>query len=332
MRILVTGGTGFLGRHVVWRAAREGASVVFTGRRAEWAAEVLRDASGPVRWLPLDHGTPDAAARLAAGAIGCDAIVHCAALSSPWGARADFERANVQGTREVVQAALQAGVRRLVHVSTPSLYFAFRDALDIRESDPLPPPVNHYARTKRAAEAVVRGSAVPEVVLLRPRALFGPWDRTLMPRLLRAMATGPLPLMRGGRAQLDLTCVDNAVDAVWLALTRPLPRPGAVYNVSNGDPRPLSELLERMAAAFSLSLRTRPVPWPLVSATARALEWRARLGGGAEPPWTRYSAGVLAFSQTLNVDAIRADLGYRPAVPLDEGLQRHAHWWRAQQP
>ncbi len=152
-----------------------------------------------------------------------------------------------------------------------------------------------------------------------------------MPRLLRVMAKGPMPIMRGGGIRLDLTYIDNAVDAVWLALTRPLPRPVCTYNVSNGEARELTDVLAVMAREFGLPLRTRRVPWPLVALFARGLETLARLGSGKEPPLTRYSAGVLAFSQTLDITAARDELGYRPAVGIDEGIRRHAEWWRARQ-
>jgi nucleoside-diphosphate-sugar epimerase len=328
MKIVITGGTGFLGRHLVWRAAAEGEEVVFTGRSAKAAEEVIRHAPGPVGWQALEHGTDEATGLLTAATRGADALVHCAALSSPWGRFEDFQHANVDSTAEVLAACRANGVRRLVHISTPSLYFGFRDRLAIREDAPQPEPANDYVRTKIAAEALIHTNPPPEVAILRPRALFGPWDQTLMPRLLRVMAKGPLPIMRGGRIQLDLTYIDNAVDAVWLALTRPLPRRINHYNVSNGEPRELLDVLAIMAREFNLPLRTRRLPWPLVDWLARGLEAAARLGNGQEPPLTRYSAGVLAFCQTLDISALRNELGYQPTIGIEEGIRRHAEWWK----
>ena len=332
MKILVTGGTGFLGRHVVWRAAAEGAEVVFTGRNANAAEEVIRHAPAPVRWRPLEHGDEEAERTLTEAARSAGALVHCAALSSPWGAFDEFHRANVTSTAEVIAACRANEVRRLVHISTPSLYFGFSDRLGIREDADLPPAANAYVRTKLAAERLVRDAGLPEVAILRPRALFGPWDQTLVPRILRVMTRGAMPIMRGGRIQLDLTYIDNAVEAVWRAATRPLPRAVNTYNVSNGEPRELIDVLTVMAGEFGLPLRTRKVPWPLVELVARSLETFARLGSGKEPPLTRYSAGVLAFSQTLDVSALRDELDWQPTVGIDEGIRRHAEWWRARQP
>lgn len=330
MKLVVTGGTGFLGRHLVWRAADEGAEVVFTGRNAKAADEVIRHAPAPVRWQPLEHGDEAAERTLTGAAQSADAVVHCAALSSPWGAFDEFQRANVASTAEVIATCKANGVRRLVHISTPSLYFDFADRLAIREDADLPSAANAYVWTKLAAERLVRDAGLPEVAILRPRALFGPWDQTLVPRLLRVMTKGAMPVMRGGRIQIDLTYIDNAVEAAWLALTQPLPRAVNTYNVSNGEPRELIDVLTVMAREFGLPLRTRKVPWPLVELIARGLETYARLGSGKEPPLTRYSAGVLAFSQTLDVSALRDELGWKPIVGINEGIRRHAEWWKRQ--
>jgi nucleoside-diphosphate-sugar epimerase len=231
----------------------------------------------------------------------------------------------------VLHACHTNAVKRLVHLSTPSLYFAFRDRLGIREDEPLPPPVNEYARSKALAETRVHTAGLAEAVILRPRAVFGPWDRTLMPRLLRVMRRGAIPLMRGGRAQLDLTCIDNLVHAVALSLTQPLPRAVCTYNVSNGTPISFEDLLHRVAEQFRLNLRTRRLPWRLVDAVTRALETSARMRNGNEPLLTQYGAGVLAFSQTLDLSAIHNELGYRPVVTQEEGICEYAQWWLAQQ-
>ena len=331
MKLIITGGTGFLGRHLVWRAASEGAEVIFTGRNGNAAAEVIRLAPAPVRWQGLAHGEAAAESTLRTIAQSADAIVHCAALTSPWGRYDDFHRANVDSIAEVISASHACQVPRLIHISTPSIYFAFADRFNIREDADLPEPANDYVRTKRAAETLVTQAGLPEVAIFRPRGLFGPWDQALMPRILRVMKRGAIPVMSSGSIKLDLTYIDNAVEAIWLALTRPLPRPVNVYNVSNSEPRELLDLLNRMAHEFSVPLRTRKVSWPLVQNIARALEIAARLCGGREPPLTRYSAGVLAFSQTLDISALRNELGWKPLLSIDEGICRHATWWKDQQ-
>ena len=328
MRVLVTGGTGFLGRHIVWRLNTLGHDVVFTGRNEHHASEVLRHGEpGKARldFIALAHGTPNSARALQAAAAQADAIVHCAALSSPWGYRDDFERANIESTREVIDACAAQRIAKLVHLSTPSLYFAFRDRLAIREDQPLPRPVNEYARTKGMAELMVMHCDVESVIALRPRAIFGPWDNTLLPRLLRVARQTRLPLLHGGTALVDLTYVDNVVDAVLLALSADIER--ATLNISNGEPMPVIDLFKALAAAFGFEPRFRKVPYNLLAAIAAVFEGIATLRPHWEPPITRYSAGLLAFSQTLDLTQARERLGYFPRVPFAEGLQRTAAWF-----
>lgn len=336
MRVLVTGGTGFLGRHLVWRLLGAGHQVVFTGRNVAAAETVLRHApssGATAEFAPIEHGEVGAERALHEATCAVDALVHCAALSSPWGSRRAFERANVEATREVLAVCKSRAIEHVVHISTPGLYFDFRDRLNIREDEPLPAPANFYAATKAAAEVLVRQAAhLRSAVILRPRAIFGPHDNTLLPRLLRVARRGSLPLMRGGRAQLDLTYVDNVVDAIELALAQAKGHPrGATFNISNGEPMQIGELFQVLAATFGLPTRLRQVPYSVVDVAARAMERLAWLRPGWEPPLTRYSAGLLAFSQTLDLTRARRHLGYVPRVPLREGLVRTAEWFREQE-
>ncbi|MER9117112.1 NAD(P)-dependent oxidoreductase [Mesorhizobium sp. M0954] len=325
--MIVTGGTGFLGRHLVWRLADAGHDVVFSGRDAGKAREVMSRASQPVAFAALSHGSNNATATLKRAAAGADAIVHCAGLSSPWGRRADFRKANVRSTEEVLATMQTNGVARLVYISTPSLYFQFRDCLAVCEDEPLPPPVNDYAATKGEAERLVRAARVPSVIL-RPRGIFGAWDETLLPRLLRLLRRDRFPLFNGGDALIDLTHVDNVVDAIELALALPNPI-GETFNVSNGQPRRAADLFSELAHTFGQPWRPRHVPLTAGLAFARACEFAGRIARGWEPPITRYSLGTVAFSLTLDLRHARTRLGYVPRVDLDDGIALTAAWMRA---
>jgi len=327
MRIFVTGGTGFLGRHLVWRLAELGNEVGFSGRDAAKARVVVENAARAVAFVPCSHGAPEAPAALKHATAGFDAVVHCAALSSPWGRPEDFYDGNVRSTAEVLSAMQANDIPRLVHISTPSLYFQFRDRLGVREDEPLPPPVNHYARTKREAERLVRASPVSSVIL-RPRGIFGAWDETLLPRLLRLLRRRRFPLFNGGDALIDLTYVDNVVDAIVLALALP-GSPQTTFNVSNGQPQRAADLFEQLAASFGLPWRPRHVPLATGLALARACELAGRVARGWEPPLTRYSVGTVAYSQTLDLQRAREQLGYAPRIDIAEGIRRTTAWLRA---
>lgn len=331
MKIVITGGTGFLGRHLVWHFSQNH-QVVFTGRNTRAAEEVLAHCNSQAmkanaQFYALNHGDSSAQKIFNTICEGADVVIHNAALSSPWGRREAFISANITSTQEVIRAAEKNSVKRLIFISSPSLYFDYCDRVQVNEQEPLPKPVNEYARTKRLAELEVINSRIPEKVILRPRALFGPWDQTLMPRLVRVIEQGKFPLMRGGEALVDLTYIDNAVQAVQLSATRKLSAPCQIFNVSNGEPKRIRDLLTQVADEFNLQLRLKPVPWPIVKTIAYAAETFAKFNQYKEPAITRYSAGVLAFGQTLDITAIKHELGYAPTVSIDDGIKKHAKWY-----
>ncbi|GLS22304.1 3-beta hydroxysteroid dehydrogenase [Labrys miyagiensis] len=314
MKIAITGATGFAGRNLVRLAAERGHEVVATARGITGPG----DFQGQARFLQADLGDE---AALRATFAGCDAVIHLAALSAPWGRTSDFERVNVAGTRHVVRAAEAAGIGRLVHVSSSSVYFAFEDHLDLREDATLPPPVNAYAATKRASEDEAwRFSGT--VFIARPRAIFGPGDTQLLPRFLAAARRGPLPLLRGGRAMTDLTFVDTHSHALLAMAEAPAELAGT-YNVSQGEPVVLRDMVERLLGGLGVPVRWRSLPAPLAFAGAHLLETLCRLDPkGREPPVTVYGLGLLSYSLTLNLRQMRQKLDWRPPIGLDEALER----------
>lgn len=311
---IITGATGFLGGAIARRLLKDGERVIALGRdRAKLMVLAEAGAETHVFDLEADNPSPSIRAR---------SFIHCAALSSPWGPRAAFERANIAGTRRALLLALEAGATRFVHISSPSIYFRFADQEAVGEDMTLPPPVNAYAATKAASEQLVL--AVPELspIILRPRGLYGPGDTALLPRLLRAAATRPLPLMRGGVAATDLTYIDDVADAAIIAL-RAKTAPSHIYNVSGGEALPIRSVAERAGAKANVTIRWRKMPWPAVLAAARAAEAIcAALPGRPEPLVTAYSAGLFAFRQTLDIGRIHRELGWQPRVCFEEGLAR----------
>lgn len=341
MRALVTGATGFLGRAAAIRlACGMGWEVTGIGRNPE-AGRALSERGIAYRQADLRH--PEG---IADACKGQDYVIHCAALSSPWGRYRDFHEANVVGTANVIAGCLRHGVRRLVHVSTPSVYFDYAHRLGLAESSPLAAkPANAYAATKRIAERLVTEAASPDfsAVILRPRAIFGPGDRSLFPRLLRVNERRGIPLVGGGEALLDLTFIEDAVDAIVLACRirddgmadgsadmREGDGTFAVFNISGGEPVRLIEALRHLFGLLGLPLRTRNVPLRAALAAGSAMEvaYRALPFLGPEPPFTRFTAGLLAYSQTFDIAQARKVLGYAPRVAVRDGLRQFAEWWK----
>lgn len=327
MKVLVTGATGFLGGATARRIQQLGHHVVGLGRNEALGREL--QANG----IEFLSGDLTDEAYVARAIEGMDIVIHTAALSSPWGREEQFYKSNVVGTRHVIGGACKAGIKRLVHISTPSLYFRFNERLNVRESDALPTKfVNAYAATKYQAEQLIdqafQNVQLP-VVTLRPRAIFGPEDTTILPRLIETNRRRFIPLMNGGQVWTDLTYIDNVVDAILLATDAPVHCLGQKYNITNGEPVQLRMILERLFEGLQEPFHYKSVNEKVAFFLAAAMEWSARtFQGWKEPLLTRYTVSVLAKSQTLNIDKATDELGYQPRVSTLEGLEKFVEWWK----
>lgn len=328
-QVLVTGASGFLGSHVVHSLSRDGIAVRAHGRDAG------RVPTGP-RVVACVGALADVAA-LTAAAAGCDAIVHCAALSAPWGPRAAFEAANVTGTANLLAAARASGVRRLIHISSPAVIFDGRDQHLLGDDAPVPRTLtSEYARTKAVAETLVRGAShALETVILRPKAIYGDGDRALVPRLLAAAERGRLPQIGDGRNAVDVTHVDDVVAAIRCALST-RDGVGQTFMITGGEHVPLWEMIRTLLDGLALPRPGPVLPVPVALAAAGAMEMLAAVTG-REPTLTRYSAQILARTQTYDISRARALLGYAPSVAVSDGVARtidalrrtRADWSRA---
>ncbi|RRI05951.1 NAD(P)-dependent oxidoreductase [Mesorhizobium tamadayense] len=319
MVVLVTGASGFLGSHVLERLAATGAPALSLGRDPERCDALERAGHAVIR---QDLGQPlSSELDLRLGKVG--RIIHCAALSSPFGRLQDFVAANVAATRNLLNFATRQGISRFVQISSPSVCFAFRDQLGLTEDMALPDPVNHYARTKREAEKLVLAAPAVHPVVLRPRGIYGAGDRALLPRLIKAAKSRPLPLFRGGRAAIDLTHVDDVVDAVMAALAAPKEAEGQIFNISGGEVLPVRRIADEACARAGLTVRWRPMPLLPAMLAAGLMEAVAiRLPGRPEPPVTRYGLGLFAYAQSLDLSMARRVLGWTPKISFEEGLDR----------
>ncbi|HMQ31523.1 MAG TPA: NAD-dependent epimerase/dehydratase family protein [Chloroflexaceae bacterium] len=315
MRVLITGGTGFIGRRLGASLLRQGHAVRLMGRTFAPVADLL--AAG-AEAAPADLRDPVA---VAGACAGVDAVCHAGALSAPWGRRADFLAVNVGGTANVIAGCRRHGVRRLVAISSPAVVFAGRDVVAASEDASYPRRFSSaYALSKKLAEDLVRAATDVPAVTLRPKAVFGPGDEALLPRLVAAARAGRLPRIGHGRNLVDLTYVDNVTHAIELALAAER-AVGRTYTITNGEHVPLWELLRSVLRRLGVPARLRPAPLGAMLAVAALMEARAALTG-REPLLTRYTVAVLARTQTYDIAAARRDLGYAPLVTVAEGVER----------
>ncbi|GED29375.1 NAD-dependent epimerase/dehydratase family protein [Brevibacillus centrosporus] len=327
-RVLVTGGTGFLGQKLATRLQDNGHLVTVIGRN-EIAGRYLTDRG--IAFVQADITDREA---IRHACKGQEIVFHAAAFSSPWGKYTDMYATNVEGTIHTIEGCKAHGVERLVHVSTPSIYFDFEDRLDIKESAPLPRRfANSYAQTKYLAELEIEKAFQGGLatITIRPRGLFGPGDNAVLPRLIRANEEKFVPLVNGGKATIDLTYVENVVDALLLCMDSPTRTLGRAFNITNGEPVTMIDVLREVFQRLGMPLRAKQISYREAYAAAWMLELASKtVLGYREPVLTRYSVGVLAKSQTLDISRAKDELGYQPRVSMQEGIELFTKWWRTQ--
>jgi len=313
--IVVTGASGYLGRAVAAELVTAGHEVRTLQRRPSGVDGVM-DVLGSIT-------DPDVVVHAVAGAEG---VIHLAAKVSLAGDPAEFQVVNVEGTRTVLEAAERAGVSRFVQVSSPSVAHA-GSALAGVGAEPASPADarGDYARTKAESEllALARDSASMRVVAVRPHLVWGPGDTQLVGRILDRARRGRLPLLDGGRALIDSTYIDNAATGIVAALLRAEEAHGRAFVITNGEPRPVGELL----AGICIAAGVRPPQWSLPAGVARAAGsliervWAIRPGED-EPPMTRFLAEQLSTAHWFDQRETRRALDWQPTVSIDEGLRR----------
>jgi len=319
--ILVTGGGGFLGGAVVRQLLAQGEPVRSLQRSD---APALRELGAEVVRADL----ADAEAVFSA-AEGCEAILHIGAKAGVWGPYAEYYRANVLGTRNVMEACRKHGIQRLVYTSTPSVIHSGGDVEGVDESAPLATHFETaYPATKAEAERMVLAANGPGLatVALRPHLIWGPGDPQLVARILTRARAGRLRLVGGGEKLIDSVYIDNAVRAHLLALDRLAPGSpcsGKAYFITQGEPVPQRELINGILKAGGLPPCGKSISPRAAYAVGAAMEiiWRI-LRRTDEPVMTRFLARQLATAHWYDISAARRDLGYAPQVTLAEGLAR----------
>lgn len=320
MRVLLTGSSSLFGAGVARALHDRGDEVVVLQRNpAPVAAEC-----GLTEFL-ADLTDPGAVGR---AMQGVEAVIHLAARVGVVGSRAQFHETNVTGTRTVLDAAGANGASRFVFISSPSVAHS-GSALAGAGADPADPhrAKGHYSRSKARAELDVLAADAPgfATIAVRPHLIWGPGDTQLVGRIIDRARSGRLALVDGGRALIDTTYIDNAVDAVVAALDHAEVGHGQALVVSNGEPRTVTELFERICAAYGVTVPTRSVPRAVAwsgGAVAEGLWWLGRRTD--DPPMTRFLASQLATAHWFDQRRTRQVLEWSPRVSLEEGFARLA--------
>jgi nucleoside-diphosphate-sugar epimerase len=313
----VTGGSGFIGGRLIRRLVRDGWRLRALARSDRSASAVEEAGAEAVR------GDLDQVEAMRAGAEGCDVAFHAAAYVGEWGSREDFERGNVVGTQNALEACRSAGVRRFVHVGTEAALLAGQPLVDADETEPLRPDSPAlYSATKARAEQAVRAANSDgfETVVVRPRFVWGVGDTTVTPSLVEAVRRGRFSWIGGGKHRTSTTHVDNTVHGLVLGAERG--RPGEVYFVTDGEPVVFREFITDLLATQGVEVPDKNVPPAVVRAIAAVAEtaWRVLPLRGA-PPVTRFAVWAASVDCTIDISKARSELGYEPVKSRAAGLE-----------
>ena len=325
MRILVTGGGGFLGQALCRGLRARGHDVVSFNRGLYPALDALG-----VAQVQGDLASRDA---VIDAARGCDAVFHNAAKAGAWGSYQSYHLANVVGTDNVLAACRAQGIDRLVYTSTPSVTHRATHPVEGGTAETVPYGEGFkapYATTKKIAELAVLAAndATLATIALRPRLIWGVGDNQLLPRLVERANAGRLAFVGDGNNRVDTTYIDNAAQAhldAFEHLTPGAACAGRAYFISNGEPRTMRETVNGLLGAVGAPLVHKTIPFGVAYAVGLACEglWHA-LPLRGEPPMTRFLAEQLATTHWYDMTPARRDFGYVPRVGFDEGLARLA--------
>jgi nucleoside-diphosphate-sugar epimerase len=318
-RYLITGATGFVGGHLTEACIRRGFTVTAIVR-SQSDTSLLDRLS--VKVIPGDLADRN----VLQGALeGVEVVVHCAAKVGDWGPVEDYRAVNVDALRSLLEACKDRTLKRFVHLSSLGVYAA-RHHYGTDETEPLPDQhMDGYTQTKVESEKLAldyhRQHGLP-IVVLRPGFVYGPRDRTVLPKLLNALRRGEIRYLAGGRYKLNNTFVGNLVDAIFLAVEKPQ-AVGQVYNLTDGELVTKRRFIESIADAAGLPRPTRSVPLWLARIVAAVMERQARRRGSTEPPrLTQARLKFLGLNLDYSIAKAKRDLGYNPQVNFDQAMQQ----------
>ncbi len=315
-KVFVTGGSGFVGRHLVGALVARGDEVHALARSDVAASSVEEQGAKAVRGDLLD------AEALARGAEGCSLVFHAAATVNEWGPRSLYHRLNVEATQLLLEQARAAGVPRFVHVSTEAIYADGGPMRNLHEARPLPErPLPRYALSKNLAERAVIAANAPgfATVACRPRLIWGPGDTSVLPKLVDAVRAGRFAWVDGGR-YLTQTChIDNVTEGLLLAAEKG--RGGEAYFLTDGAPVEFRRFFSDWLGTQGLAIPDKSVPFRLAYAFGAICEWLwDHLPLGGAPPVSRLPVALGGQEVTISDAKARRELGYAGRVTREAGL------------
>ncbi len=322
-KVLVTGAYGFLGKYLIKELVENDYKVIAFGRKKE-EFEKLKQKN-----VDIYIGDFCNKKDIVNASKSVDYIIHAGALSTVWGKREDFINTNVVGTKNVLYACKQNKIKRLIYVSSPSIYSGKADKLNISENDfDDSNRLNYYIESKILAEKEIKATRNIPYVIIRPRGLFGIGDTSIIPRLIKANRKIGIPLFNNGKNIVDITCVENVALALRLAIESKK-AVGNTYNITNGEPREFKEILEELFNKIDEPPKYLRINLNFMYGVSSIIEFIYKMFHiYKEPMITKYNICTLGYSQTLNIEKAKKDLNYKPKMTLSEGIEKYAEHYK----
>jgi nucleoside-diphosphate-sugar epimerase len=323
---LITGATGFIGGRLARRLLLEGYAVRCLVRPSSDTSQLEQ------LDVQLAIGDLTRADSLVSAVEGCQYVVHCGALVSDWATVQEIARINVGGTRNLLDAAVAAAVKRFVHLSSTDVY-GYPDRAQTDETYTATSFCNWYAQTKLEAEAEVRRAQAEHAltsVILRPATVYGPGSLDVVGEIARAIKAHHMLLIDRGRPIAGLCYVENLLDAAVLALQHDA-APGEAFNVSDGLPITWKQFTDGLADGLDCPGVRFSLPYWLAGSIGFTLEHGYRLlrratGLSLPPLLSRQAVQVLGKSQDFSNRKLRQTLGWEPRVDYQSGLAATVEW------
>ena len=327
-RVLITGATGFVGGHMADACVARGYEVRTLARAGSDTEHLVK------LGVTIFHGDVTDPEAVAKAVDGTDVIVHCAAKVGDWGPVQEYRAVNVEGLRHLLEAVYKKPLHRFVHISSLGVYEA-RHHYGTDES--VPPPAKHmdgYTQTKVESEQLAldahRLHSTP-VVVLRPGFIYGPRDRTVLPRVADNLRLGNIRYLGNPDAAMNTIYVGNLIDAVFLAMEKPS-AVGQIYNLTDGERVSKRRFFQTIADGLNLPRPTRQVPLFVAKLLARIMERRARRRRAKEAPrLTQARVKLLGLNLDFSIEKAKKELGYAAKISFDEGMKETVSWFREHQ-
>lgn len=328
MKVLITGATGFLGSHIVDKCIERGDSVRVLVRTSS-NLDYLKTYSG----IEYVYGDMCDVEALKQATQDVDVVYHSAARVKAIGDRQEFYNDNLYATQYLVDASKANGVKRFVFVSSPSIFFDFKEQYDIDESYPYPKTyINLYSETKALAEQYVLAANTADFITcsLRPRGIWGPRDKTgYLPKVVASMMQEKFPDFSGGKEVLATIChVHNAAEACVLA-ARSDSVGGKAYFITDGEKTNVWTFFRDVGANLGLPPIKKKISPGLLMFVGGICDliWRIPvLARSVDMPISRYAVGLMTVTSTYDISAAKEDFGYAPKIKQNQGFQELNRW------